>query len=260
MAYSRQLLLAAVFLISVSVIAMKFGAAPKHNLGQLPQPSYDGYVLVTTWAPNACKLKTCYPGISLLKNVFNLRGLWPIIFAKSKLLADCYPSSFDIKLLPEPTKLLTINYWNSLYDYKYSLVSEQWIGRGTCWKPSTSNMALVPPSLKTSAQYGISTFSQSNQVNRQDAYIKMAVSLSRQYNVYEALKAKGIVPTSATKYSRNQVLLAIKSYFGVNKVLVRCEDGYLTEVQICTDLNYKLVDCDMDRDSCPEQVAYMPVS
>ena len=260
MANSKLLLAAGVFLICVSLAVIKIGSKNSRkskSVGQVAPPVYNGYVIATKWTNSVCSLKTCNSPLAVSKTVFNLHGLWPTDHVNNLSPANCYNSPFTLNNLPASTINLVTTYWNSLYGAMGSLVGHEWTKHGTCWRPALTTLALVHPVLKPYVQSAITAFGIIDQIDRQAAYIKMSVAMSKLYNVFDALRTHQIVP-STDKYEKQAVADAIKNHFKVDSVHILCEGDYLMEVRLCTDLNFNPINCLKDKNFCPDQLLYLP--
>lgn len=232
---------------------------PEKNLGQ--QIQYDMYILATSWPNSACAVKTCYSNLKLAPATFNLHGLWPQEYAAYSNIHDCTAPTFNYNSKSSSLQSLMGMYWNSLYGNPTFLVTHEYNKHGTCMNYKLADSNKVNTKVRTQHQAGLQSQTSGSSSAQEDAYINMAISLSKMYNVYDMLAKEGILPSDSA-ISSQKVADSIKKQFGVNNIHLLCKtDGHgrslLSEVRICVDVFYNPRDCYDSKLYCSMDIYYL---
>ncbi|KAF8624290.1 hypothetical protein AX15_005925 [Amanita polypyramis BW_CC] len=215
---------------------------------------------------NACCFE--YPGGLILLTQFwdtrpsigpsdswTIHGLWPN-HCDGTFDEGCDPNRFyhDLTGLvanqgPSDTLSFMKTYWVNNRGQTEQFWEHEWNKHGTCY--STLNPSCLPQGSPTGAEAV--------------AFFQTVVRLFQQYNIYDALQASGITPTTHKTYSLSNLEDAISSTFGVTPVF-HCSHGKsLNEVYIYFNLQGSVIDGTFapidapSKGNCPSQgIRYDP--
>ncbi|KAF8339284.1 ribonuclease T2-like protein [Amanita rubescens] len=116
-------------------------------------------------------------------------------------------------------------YWDNINGNNEQLWEHEWATHGTCY--STLNPSCLPTGSPTGAEAV--------------AFFETVVGLFQQYNIYSALAAANITPSSSAKYTLSSLDNAIVTAYGVTPAFF-CTSGSLNQVYIYFHLKGSVID------------------
>ncbi|GIL65539.1 hypothetical protein Vafri_19284, partial [Volvox africanus] len=178
---------------------------------------FDYFLLVRQWPGSYCTKHEC-PFLQDRWFHFTIHGLWPN-YNDGTWPQFCNPDSVFNE--DELTDLLVEmrNEWPCTFmDSNNAFWEHEWTKHGTC---ATD---VLP------TEY---------------SYFDTVLMLHMQYNLQDALKAAGIVPSKDVVYRTKDLEDAIAKMYGVRPIIQCDEDGQLSEIWMCLDRGLQHFDCDV---------------
>ncbi|GLI60009.1 hypothetical protein VaNZ11_002072 [Volvox africanus] len=179
--------------------------------------AFDYFLLVRQWPGSYCTKHEC---LFLQDRWFNftIHGLWPN-YKDGTWPQFCNPDSVFNEdeltdLLVEMRYEWPCTFMNSNNDFW----EHEWTKHGTCATDVLPN------------EY---------------SYFDTVLMLHKQYNLQDALKAAGIVPSKDAVYRTKDLEDSIAKMYGVRPVVHCDEDGQLAEIWMCLDRGLQRFDCDI---------------
>jgi len=171
---------------------------------------FDFYVFASEWTGSVCSTNKCTNAYDAgaATNFWNIHGLWPS--DGSMNVNYCTDEKFDPTQIAGQKDLLA-TYWSGLYSSADSFHGHEWEKHGTC-----SGMD-------------------------QATYFSTVVKLAKVFDIYSTLQRNGIIPGGV--YDCAEVADIIKEEYGVNIITLNSASGYLTELYLCVDKQFRPRDC-----------------
>ena len=210
-------------------------------------PDYNYYVLALAWPGGVCHHRSC-PFDTNHGEHFNLHGLWPSSTSRRMGPHDCDTGSeFRIKWRRLPAQLTSDlkEYWAGLFADRERFNEHEWFKHGTCLNPFSANLANLP---STEIASVVKEYRRLVDADGRFfvAYFELAIALSRHYDLKAVLGGAGVEPRYEA-YRLWDVKNAIKDEYGVDNFTIKCKRGgrvgFLEEVRLCLDLDFRVVDC-----------------
>jgi ribonuclease I len=172
-------------------------------------------------------------------NYFGLHGLWP----EYKL--GCGHVNWKMNDLSPQNQQDVMMYWNSMYNSEMGFLNHELSKHATCWRPEEANPNMIPGHISSAiSQYDITT-----DYGKFNAFIQMAISWSKQHDLFQVLLRNRISPSESGKVSTWDVLRTFDKYFNVpNSSFPICQKRkgnkvFFGEIRFCLDENYQVKSC-----------------
>ncbi|XP_074630432.1 ribonuclease Oy-like [Acropora palmata] len=96
-------------------------------------------------------------------------------------------------------------------------------------------------------------------LNTEHKYFNVTLDLNKKFDVYSALKLRGIMPSNKWIYQVKDIEDALDDYFQVTTT-VYCYRKMLSYVELCLDKQLRLINCPRTTSNCEyESVLYPPI-
>ncbi|XP_052710342.1 ribonuclease Oy-like [Crassostrea angulata] len=190
---------------------------------------FDYFTLALQWPISYCKIHSDRCNLDRMPEVWTIHGLWPSNESKQNRPVCCN-NNFDAQQIPqnvrESLKLIWPNLNTDENDTKFW--AQQWWKHGSC-------------------------ASKVNGVENISNYFSKAIELARTYNITEILKNSGI--TTGKCYLIENVQCAMMNRTGktakISWTNASCAPGWLSEIWICFDKTFDVIDCPNASMKCP---------
>jgi len=252
----------AIFVLSLAAEKDIFWFPPLRAL-QAPTFDYDFYLLALSWPGSTCQLNKC-TNTDINKGSWNLHGLWPTSGETSP--EDCQDLRIQEKSLNQNLRKDLYNFWNGLYSPSWVFVRHEITKHGTCW------INKIPKGQTDIRVVDIlNTINPRNIYSRYDAYVGLAVYLSKKMDLFNLLRKNGVSPDDSKPYDIQKILTVInEKWRRTSAVIPVCTRDtlsgrtYLQELRICLDLNYNVMNCDANKvrrsaNYCGRVGVYLPL-
>jgi len=221
-------------------------------------PQYDFYKFAKEWSGTICYETSCnYDGLG--QNQWNQHGLWPNQW-KTYNIPGCSHESWDVSKFSAPEKAEVVSFWDGMYNSNEGFWSHEWSKHGTCWDPKKGDISKMPAALQSHIQ--TARTEQANGGNLQVDYFHTVFLTQKPLDFFAVLSNAKIVPDADNTYSFDSIKSALQKGFGITHMDLICKkkDGQslLSEVRLCVDLNYNVMDCPTESRQCADDVLYPP--
>lgn len=221
-------------------------------------PQYDFYKFAKEWSGTICYGGTSCNYDNLGKNQWNQHGLWPNQW-KTYNIPGCSKEPWDVKKFSAAEKAEVVSFWDGMYSSNEGFWSHEWTKHGTCWDPKKGDLSKMPAALRSHIQS--SRTEQANGGPLMVDYFHTVYLTQKPLDFFTVLSRAKITPSQDT-YTFDDIKVALQRGFGIKNMDIICKkkDGQslLSEVRICIDLNYNVMDCPSASRKCDDDVLYPP--
>ena len=206
--------------------------------------NYQFYIFATQWAGSSCALKRCTHRPP--RDIFNIHGLWPTNGNTSP--QNCAPFNFNENNIDASFRTTLYNFWNGYHGTNWGFVKYELSKHGTCWQrelPSSAraNGRILPI---------LNSYDSRNPFSKYNLFLKISVELSKILDIFNTLKAGGVLPDDNRAYQISLILSIMNNKLGLQTgVIPVCErrtslrDTLLLELRFCADFGYNFFNCNV---------------
>lgn len=145
------------------------------------------------------------------RDIFNIHGLWPTNGATSP--ENCAPFNFNENSLDQSFKPTLYRHWNGYHGTNWGFIRNELSKHATCWK------RLIPTSSRPNRRISLvlNSLGGNGPFSKYNAFVRVAVELSKMLNIYQTLQQAGISPNNNRRYTISSILSAMNTKIGLSK-------------------------------------------
>ncbi|KRX04294.1 Ribonuclease T2-like protein [Pseudocohnilembus persalinus] len=209
---------------------------------------YTYYLFEREWGNTICKTRSCKPQYYLNYNGqdFNVHGLWAngSVENQCQYWQNCEDDDYVQSELKSDLLNWMDEYYVGLYNDSEDFRAHEYEKHGTCYNYDSD--------VTTNAE-------------KENAFFGKIQDLTNQYDLVKAMNEYGIYASDSKLYNQNDVMNALAQSFNNYDVnfTIKCQKiqnkYYLSIIDLCLDLDFKLMDCPCTSSSCNSPF-YIPAS
>jgi ribonuclease T2 len=259
-----------VTLITISCVSAWEMHHIKHNAGKgllelrsstqadVGSPVYDFYKFSKEWSGTTCYETKCVDD-KLGAKEWNQHGLWPNQWHTFNI-PGCSKETFDVSKFNAVEKKELISFWDGMFSKNEGFWAHEWTKHGTCWDANKGDLTKMSSDVANQIKDSRKDLAAGK--SQQSDYFHLVYFVQKPLDFYKVLGDAGIKPATQT-YTFDAIKSALQKGFNVQHMDIICKkskegDSMLSEVRLCVDLNYNVMDCPTESRRCGDDVLYPP--